>query len=130
MKIKLHCPVNFFQNTKQKGAGVEGKDLVQRLEREKEKERRERVRQERLELQTRKNEERLKASLVRSQAPVHRKAGKQIMFRSQPKLTEKKVVKEDRHEVERERDQRIFGIYLDKNGLPHASKPMKAADDK
>lgn len=102
--------------------GQEGKDLVTRLERDREKERRERVRTERLELQIAKNEERLKASLLRSQAPVHKKSGKQIMFRSQPKVTEKKVVKIDWDEVQREKEEKVFGIYLDKHGVPYAQK--------
>ena len=111
----------------EEGVSTDGKDLVGRLERDKERERRERVRQERLELQTRKNEERLKASLLRSQAPVYKRTGKQIMWRSRPaEGGEKQVVKEDSEEVERRRDFSIFGIYLDKQGLPHAKKPVVA----
>merc|ERR1719399_2036660 len=96
--------------------GAGGVELVARLEREKEKERRERVRQMRVELQNRKNEERLKNSLLRSQAPVHKKTGKQIMFRSAPLIRAKKVVRETNDDEEAERAMRIFGIYMAKDG--------------
>ncbi len=45
--------------------------------------------------QLKKNEERLHASLLRSQLPVHKKTGKQIMFRSPP-LHEPKKAREGR----------------------------------
>merc|ERR1712194_803144 len=95
---------------------IKSEELVQRLEREKEKERRERVRQERIEFQNSKNEERLKASLLRSQAPVYRRTGKPIMFRSRPKILNRKVEKVDLFEVEADRYWKLFGVYVDKNG--------------
>lgn len=54
------------------------------LEKTKERERRDRVRTEKKAALDKKNEERLAISLARSQAPVHKKLGKQIMWRSQP----------------------------------------------
>ena len=46
------------------------------------------------------------------------------MWRSRPaEGSEKQVVKEDSEEVERRRDYSVFGIYLDKNGIPHGGKP-------
>jgi len=88
----------------------EGKELVLRCEREKEKERRDSVRAERLELQNNKNEERLRKTLQRSQAPVHKKVGKPVMFRSYVTPKVKKVVKEDNNAEEAERIRKLFGI--------------------
>jgi len=95
------------------------------LERSKEKERRERVRIQRKDLQDRKIEERLKASLLRSQAPVHKKIGKQIMFRSAPLIKERKIVKEDDGFEDAERDHNVFGIWIAKDGIPNASQPVR-----
>jgi hypothetical protein len=95
------------------------------LERSKEKERRERVRHQRKELQDRKIEERLKASLLRSQAPVHKKIGKQIMFRSAPLFQARKVVKEDDGFEDAERDHNVFGIWIAKDGIPNATQPVR-----
>mmetsp|Transcript_75871 Transcript_75871/g.173697 ORF Transcript_75871/g.173697 Transcript_75871/m.173697 type:complete len:602 (+) Transcript_75871:140-1945(+) len=85
-------------------------EVVAREEKRKEHVRRDRVRQERQEYNTKKTEERLKNSLLRSQAPVHKKTGKQIMFRSAPLHQQKKVVKEDDGAEEAARLKRIFGI--------------------
>ncbi|CAD7925220.1 unnamed protein product [Amoebophrya sp. A120] len=101
------------------------KDLVPRLEKEKERDRRDRVRQARIEAHAREREKRLKESLLRSQAPVHKKVGKQIMFRSQPLMVQRKVEKIDYDELEREKDAKVFGIYLDRNGVPYDKKPRQ-----
>jgi len=100
-------------------------ELVKRLETNKEKERREKVRQERARAQHKKNEERLRASLLRSQAPVHKKTGKQIMFRSAPLHQEKKVVRETDDDAEAEQTAKLFGIFVGRDGNPHATKPEK-----
>merc|ERR1719183_3426529 len=99
-------------------------DLVKRLEQSKEKDRRERVRQQRTLALHKKNEERLRASLLRSQAPVHKKTGKQIMFRSAPLHQEKRVVRETDDDAEAEQAARLFGIYVGRDGNPHAQKPQ------
>lgn len=91
---------------------AEGKDLVLRLEREKERERRDHVRAERVDQQNSKNEERLRKTLQRSQAPVHKKVGKPIMFRSYVANKVKKVVKEDDDAEEAEKQKKLFGIYI------------------
>merc|ERR1711985_54845 len=70
-------------------------------------------------------EERLKASLLRSQAPVHKKIGKQIMFRSAPLIKERKIVKEDDGFEDAERDHNVFGIWIAKDGIPNASQPVR-----
>lgn len=95
------------------------------LERQKEKDRRERVRHQRKELQDKKIEQRLKFSLIRSQAPVHKKIGKQIMFRSAPLFQARKVVKEDDGFEEAERDHNVFGIWIGKDGVPNATQPPR-----
>lgn len=53
-----------------KAAGGSLAEVVVRMEREKEKERRDRAREEKVRAQSEKNEDRLKSSLLRSQAPV------------------------------------------------------------
>jgi len=95
------------------------------LERSKEKERREKVRHQRKKLQDEKIEERLRASLLRSQAPVHKKIGKQIMFRSAPLFQARKVVKEDDGFEEAARDHNVFGIWIAKDGIPNATQPVR-----
>lgn len=100
-------------------------DLVKKLENSKEKDRRERVRFQKQQLQHKKNEERLRASLLRSQAPVHKKTGKQIMFRSAPLHQEKKVVNETDDDADAEQIAKLFGIFVGRDGNPHAQKPEK-----
>eukprot|EP00746_Dinoflagellata_sp_MGD_P160445 gnl/MRDRNA2_/MRDRNA2_87199_c0_seq1.p1 gnl/MRDRNA2_/MRDRNA2_87199_c0~~gnl/MRDRNA2_/MRDRNA2_87199_c0_seq1.p1 ORF type:complete len:562 (+),score=196.72 gnl/MRDRNA2_/MRDRNA2_87199_c0_seq1:100-1785(+) len=106
-------------------AEATNKDQLDALERSKEKERRERVRHQRKENSDRKIEERLKASLLRSQAPVHKKIGKQIMFRSAPLFQARKVVKEDDGFEDAERDHNVFGIWIAKDGIPNATQPVR-----
>merc|ERR1712232_639584 len=74
--------------TKEAGMG----NMIESLEKAKEKARRDLVRKQRKDQQTLKIEERLKASLQRSQAPIHKKVGKQIMFRSAPLYQARKEV--------------------------------------
>merc|ERR1719161_847974 len=99
-------------------------ETFHRLEFSKEKDRREKVRQQRTKALQQKNEERLRASLLRSQAPVHKKTGKQIMFRSAPLHQEKRVVRENDDDAEAEQAARLFGIYVGRDGNPHAAKPQ------
>jgi len=101
------------------------KEQLEALERGKEKERRERVRHQKKEMLDRKNEERLKASLLRSQAPVHKKIGKQIMEHSAPLFQARKVVKEDDGFEDAEKDHNVFGIWISKEGIPNASQPVR-----
>merc|ERR1711937_227153 len=72
-----------------------------------------------------KNEDRLKASLIRSQAPVMKKNGKQIMFRS-AKQQEKKQVKDNSEEQGMIADHSLFGVFL-KDGKSHTELPETAA---
>jgi len=101
-------------------------DINRKIEKEievEEKERRERVRSQKKEIQERKIEERLKASLLRSQAPVHKKTGKQIMFRSAPLHMAKKVVKVDDGFEVAKKDFSVFGIHF-QHGTPEAEEPL------
>jgi len=99
-------------------------DLVKKYEGLRERDRRETVRKLRQEQTAKKNEDRLKQSLLRSQAPVHKKTGKQLMYRSAPLYQEKKEVREDDDEEEQEREHKLFGIYI-KNGQPHGTRPER-----
>lgn len=97
-------------------------ELVLRLEKIKEKERREKVRAENQIKLAKKNDERLKASLARSQAPVIRKTGKQIMYRSE-KQREKKMELDTSEEKNQLEEHTLFGVYLGKDGIPHTEPP-------
>jgi len=100
--------------------------LLKELEFKKERERRDFVRQQRKDAQERKIEERLKTSLKRSQQPVHRKVGKQIMFRSPPLQQARKVVEEDDGLEEALREHELFGVYIDKkDGKPYSHLPKR-----
>mmetsp|Transcript_12014 Transcript_12014/g.25254 ORF Transcript_12014/g.25254 Transcript_12014/m.25254 type:complete len:416 (-) Transcript_12014:229-1476(-) len=65
-------------------------DFVEVAEKQKEKERRQRAREEKIEAQRREQERRVQRSLERAQAPVHKKQGKPLMFRSVPPTRKKK----------------------------------------
>lgn len=100
--------------------------LLKTLEQTKERERRDFVRQQRKEATERKIEERLKTSLKRSQQPIHRKVGKQIMFRSPPLEQARKVVEEDDGLEDNLREHELFGVYIDKrDGKPYSHLPKR-----
>lgn len=99
--------------------------VVMGLERAAETQRREMLKSMRKEQLDRKVEERLKASLLRSQAPIHKKTGKQIMYRSPPVYHAQKVVQEDDGYEEAVNQHRVFGIWTGKDGLPNSSQPIK-----
>jgi len=99
-------------------------ELVKKLEREKQKERRELLRQARQQMSQEKQEERLKISLQRSQNPVFKKAGKQVMYRSPPLRQEKRVVRDTSEEEANKHDHTVFGVYLDREGVPRAEAPV------
>lgn len=100
-------------------------ELVVSLESRKEKERRDRVRESRIKEQNDKQEERLKQSLQRSQKPVFKKAGKQVMYRSPPLRQERKVVKDTTDDEAHARDHKVFSIYIDrKTQVPQTEAPV------
>jgi len=99
-------------------------ELVMRLEWQKERDRRERVRENRLREQSEKQEDRLKQSLQRSQKPVFKKAGKQVMYRSPPLRQERKIVEDTTDHDAHAKDHEVFDIYINrKTGLPHTDAP-------
>jgi len=100
-------------------------EIVSHYERRKEIERRDRVREARKADLAKKNEDRLKASLLRSQAPVMRKTGKQIMFRS-AKQQEKKQVKDNSEEQGMIADHSLFGVHF-RDGKSYTELPDTAA---
>eukprot|EP00742_Colponemidia_sp_Colp-10_P003580 GILJ01003812.1.p1 GENE.GILJ01003812.1~~GILJ01003812.1.p1 ORF type:complete len:531 (-),score=139.30 GILJ01003812.1:146-1708(-) len=81
---------------------------VAQAEKDKQKERRQRIRNERVESQKQQYEQRLKKSLLRSQAPVHKKSGKQLMFRSAPLEKKKKDTDNLKKKDDDEEDIRRF----------------------
>eukprot|EP00427_Karlodinium_veneficum_P023594 CAMPEP_0169107950 /NCGR_PEP_ID=MMETSP1015-20121227/25165_1 /TAXON_ID=342587 /ORGANISM="Karlodinium micrum, Strain CCMP2283" /LENGTH=614 /DNA_ID=CAMNT_0009169535 /DNA_START=117 /DNA_END=1961 /DNA_ORIENTATION=+ len=97
---------------------------VKQLELQKQKERRERLREQKIQDSLVKQEERLKISLQRSQNPVFKKAGKQVMYRSPPLRQEKRVVRDTSEDEANARDHRVFDIYIDRKGLPQAEAPV------
>merc|ERR1711937_1111381 len=98
---------------------------LQDLERQKEGQRRARVRLQRKEAMDARIETRLKESLKRSQAPIHKKIGKQIMFRSAPTFQARRVVEEDDGYEEAVKDYEKFTIWLNNEGLPIAEQPTR-----
>ncbi|CAK0829965.1 unnamed protein product [Prorocentrum cordatum] len=102
-------------------------DLLRELERNKEKDRRELVKKQKKEQAEKKNADRLEASLQRSEAPVHKKVGKQLMFRSRPLIQTKRVEQEDDGYEEAVKDYALFGIWMNRNkdDIPEASTPKR-----
>ena len=82
---------------------------VEAAERQKEKERRTRVRELKQLEQQKLQEERIQRSIRRSQEPVKRRVGKPEMFRSVLQVRKKKVSNEDKN-LESEED--TVGFYL------------------
>jgi len=77
--------------------------FVETAEKHKEKERRQRAREEKLQQQRQEQERRVQRSLERAQAPVHKRTGKAVMFRSQPPV--KRVVEDDGPKVSSEEEE-------------------------
>eukprot|EP00163_Fabomonas_tropica_P003577 TRINITY_DN13085_c0_g2_i1.p1 TRINITY_DN13085_c0_g2~~TRINITY_DN13085_c0_g2_i1.p1 ORF type:complete len:578 (+),score=174.27 TRINITY_DN13085_c0_g2_i1:240-1973(+) len=83
-------------------------DYVETAEKAREKERRHRAREEKLERQRKDQEKRLQKSLARSKAPVIKKTGKPVMFRSMPKARKRKDKDEAKRKAAEEDDIREF----------------------
>ncbi|PRP84665.1 hypothetical protein PROFUN_07915, partial [Planoprotostelium fungivorum] len=85
------------------------KEYVQNAEKAKEKERRQRLRAEKLEVQKVSQELRIKRALERSQAPTVKRTGKPVMFRSQLVQRQKDDGEsQDAENKEEEEDYRYF----------------------
>jgi hypothetical protein len=101
-------------------------ELVESLIKTKEKQRREYVKKNRKEAMRLKIAERLETSLARSQLPIHKKVGKQLMFRSPPLFQARRVVVEDEGLEEAVKEHEVFGVYIDrKDGLPYPHAPKR-----
>jgi len=122
IEAKLEELLSFLDEVEETEAGTR---QVEALEKHYDGIRRKNQRAQRMEQANRKNEERLKASWQRSQAPSHKKVGKQIMFRSAPLYQEKREVEEDDGFEENCQDHRVFGIWMNKEGIPNAQQPVK-----
>jgi len=72
------------------------------------------------------NEDRLRQSLERSQAPIHKKVGKQVMFRSAPLFQARRVVEEDDGYEQAMKEHSIFSIWIQRDGMPCAVEPTKS----
>lgn len=106
-------------------AYLQDSEMVMKLEWQKERERRDRVRENRSKEQMEKQEERLTTSLQRSQKPVFKKAGKQVMYRSPPLRQETKVVQDSTDDEAHARDHKVFSIYIDrKTNIPKTEPPV------
>jgi hypothetical protein len=102
---------------------------VEFLERQQEKKRRDFVKKEKKKASEAKIQERLDMSLVRSQLPIHKKVGKQVMFRSPPLFQARRVVHHDEGLAEAIREHAVFGVYIDrKTGDPFPDPPEREAD--
>lgn len=100
-------------------------ELVLRLEWGKERERRERLKHVRRKEIADKQEERLRNSWLRSQAPIFRKTGKPMMFKAPPTSVEKKTVIDTTDEEAHAAEHRLFGVYIDrKTQLPETEPPV------
>jgi len=98
--------------------------LVETEIRKKERERRDYVKHTRKETMDRKIQERLETSLQRSQLPIHKKVGKQVMFRSPPLFQARRVVVEDEGLEEAIKEHEVFGVYIDRrDGIPYPNAP-------
>merc|ERR1712232_1051284 len=95
-------------------AFFQDQEVVMKLEKQKLKERSERQRKEKMKELDDKQKERQKKALLRSQDPVFKKAGKQIMYRSPPLRQQRKVVKDTSDEERNTRDHQVFGMYIDR----------------
>jgi hypothetical protein len=84
--------------------------LVHEAERAREKDRRQNMRLEKLELQKRQQEERLQRSLERSKAPVTKRTGKPVMFRSRP--LEKKNDEHDKSKATADEEDDIREFFI------------------
>lgn len=84
------------------------KEYVMAAEKEKEKQRRDKVRAERLRIQDEEIQKRLKKAMDRAQMPIQKKTGKVVMFRSAPSHSRKRKKPEDVNDQEKINEARYF----------------------
>ncbi|KAI8800093.1 hypothetical protein BJ742DRAFT_764473 [Cladochytrium replicatum] len=85
-------------------------DRVEHAEKMKDKERRQRLREEKMEAQRILQEERVQRALERARAPVKKKTGKLVVFRSAPPQKKKKAEEDDK--IKEEEDLEYYGVYV------------------
>merc|ERR1712070_175710 len=101
-------------------------DRVDALMRKQERVRRDNVKIARKFTMERKQAERLETSLLRSQQPIHKKVGKQLMFKSPPLVQAKKIVVEDEGFEEAAKEHGLFEVWIDrKDGTAYGHAPAK-----
>jgi hypothetical protein len=94
-----------------------------------EKKRRAFVKSERKKTMDAKIQERLDNSLVRSQLPIHKKVGKQVMFRSPPLFQARKIVQHDEFLEQAIQEHNVFGVYINrKDDMPYPDAPKREED--
>lgn len=99
---------------------------VDKLMIKKEHTRRENVKLWRKQMMERKQAERLETSLLRSQQPIHKKVGKQIMFKSPPLFQARRVMETDEGLEEAVKEHGVFGVFVDrKDGLAYPDPPKR-----
>eukprot|EP01112_Ceratiomyxa_fruticulosa_P012749 TRINITY_DN3551_c0_g2_i1.p1 TRINITY_DN3551_c0_g2~~TRINITY_DN3551_c0_g2_i1.p1 ORF type:complete len:578 (-),score=170.96 TRINITY_DN3551_c0_g2_i1:41-1774(-) len=87
------------------------KQYLTAAEKAKDKERRQKLREDKLEKQRVAQEMRIKRALDRSQAPVKKREGKPVMFRSTlPEKVRKKDIEEENRKNEEEEELKYFGL--------------------
>lgn len=99
---------------------------VKALEKQAEETRRKKAKDYRKHQQDKRTEERLNASLKRSQAPIFKKTGKPVMFRSAPPAQTRRVVQEDDGYEGWLKEHEVFGIWMNKEGVPNAGVPTRS----
>ncbi|KAI9189645.1 hypothetical protein H9P43_001078 [Blastocladiella emersonii ATCC 22665] len=75
-------------------------EKVEKAERLKDKERRQRMREEKMDVQRIQQEERIQRALERARAPVKKKTGKPVVFRSAPPQKKKKRTQDNKNKEE------------------------------
>merc|ERR1711972_1175219 len=121
IEVKLEEYLTFLDEEEE-----EKPEMVESLLRNFERNRRVFVKTQRKQAMEQKTKERLEQSLERSQLPIHKKVGKQIMFRSPPLFQARRVVVQDEGLEEAIREHDVFGVYIDrKDGLPYHDRPKR-----
>eukprot|EP00927_Polykrikos_kofoidii_P050308 TRINITY_DN44217_c0_g1_i1.p1 TRINITY_DN44217_c0_g1~~TRINITY_DN44217_c0_g1_i1.p1 ORF type:complete len:593 (+),score=154.11 TRINITY_DN44217_c0_g1_i1:106-1884(+) len=104
-----------------------GANMVRELERRKDRRRRQKIMMKKKQREEARKEERVRISQERAEAPIYKKIGKQIMFRSSPLQQARRIVQEDDGLEEALREHEVFGIWINKAGVPEATLPHRPA---
>lgn len=119
IESKLEELISGLDDVHYKDAG-----LVADLENRKERERRERVKIAKQKETKEKQDERYQTSLKRSEAPVYKKSGKQLMFKMPPCRQQRKVAKDVSDDTANVHEHKVFGVYFDKTQELQTEAPV------